>query len=63
MRAGSSGALPVGVQVAAGMWQGYVALAAAAQIEEALGGWQPPLWPPRRAVADSIYEGATESSP
>lgn len=46
VRAGSSGALPVGIQVVAGPWQDQVALAAAARIEEALGGWQPPPWPP-----------------
>lgn len=45
VRAGSSGALPVGVQVVAGPWQDHVALAAAARIEEALGGWQAPAWP------------------
>jgi amidase len=48
VRAGSVAALPVGVQVAAGPWQDHVALAAAARIEEALGGWQPPAWPPAR---------------
>jgi amidase len=42
VRAGSSGALPIGVQVVAGPWQDHVALAAAAVIERALGGWQPP---------------------
>jgi amidase len=46
VRAGSSGALPVGVQVVAGPWQDHAALAAAARIEEALGGWQAPAWPP-----------------
>jgi amidase len=46
VRAGSSGALPVGVQVVAGAWQDHVALAAAARIEEALGGWRAPPWPP-----------------
>ena len=45
VRAGSSGPLPVGVQVVAGPWQDHVALAAAAAIEAALGGWQPPPWP------------------
>lgn len=44
--AGSSGTLPVGIQVVAGPWQDHVALAAAAQMEDALGGWQPPPWPP-----------------
>jgi amidase len=46
VRAGSSGALPVGIQVVAGPWQDHVALAAAARIEEALGGWRAPPWPP-----------------
>ena len=34
--------LPIGVQVAARPWREDVALAAALQIERALGGWQPP---------------------
>ncbi len=42
VRAGWSGKLPIGVQVVAGPWQDHVALAAAAVIERALGGWQPP---------------------
>ena len=42
VRAGSSGPLPIGVQVVAGPWQDHVALAAAAVIERALGGWRPP---------------------
>jgi amidase len=42
VRAGASGPLPIGVQVVAGPWQDHVALAAAAVIERALGGWQPP---------------------
>ncbi|MEO5985704.1 MAG: amidase family protein, partial [Candidatus Limnocylindria bacterium] len=42
VRAGWSGKLPIGVQVVAGPWQDHVALAAAAVIEHALGGWQPP---------------------
>lgn len=42
VRAGSSGPLPIGVQVVAGPWQDHAALAAAAVIERALGGWQPP---------------------
>ena len=42
VRAGSTGPLPIGVQVVAGPWQDHVALAAAAVIERALGGWQPP---------------------
>ena len=42
VRSESSGPLPIGVQVVAGPWQDHVALAAAAVIERALGGWQPP---------------------
>ncbi len=42
VRAGSSGPLPIGVQVVAGPWQDHVALAAAGLIERAMGGWQPP---------------------
>jgi amidase len=42
VRAGSSGPLPIGVQVVAGPWQDHVALAAAGAIERALGGWRPP---------------------
>jgi amidase len=42
VRAGWSGALPVGVQLVAGPWQDHVALAAAAAVERALGGWQQP---------------------
>jgi amidase len=42
VRAGSSGPLPIGTQIVAGAWQDHVALAAAAVIERALGGWQPP---------------------
>jgi amidase len=42
VRAGSAGALPIGVQVAAGPWRDDVALAAARVIEEALGGWKAP---------------------
>ena len=34
--------LPIGVQIAAPPWREDVALAAAAHLEEALGGWQPP---------------------
>jgi amidase len=48
VRAGSSGGLPVGSRWLAGPWNDHVALAAAARIEEALGGWQPPPWPPPR---------------
>ena len=42
VRAGWAGSLPIGAQVVAGPWQDHVALAAAALIERALGGWQPP---------------------
>jgi amidase len=47
VRAGSSGPLPIGVQVVAGPWQDQVALAVAALIERELGGWQPPPQPDR----------------
>ena len=43
MRAGTSPeGLPIGVQVVARPWREDVALAAAEQIEKALGGWRPP---------------------
>ena len=43
VRAGtSSDRMPVGVQLVAGPWRDDVALAAAAQVERALGGWQAP---------------------
>ena len=43
VRAGTSPeGLPIGVQLVAQPWREDVALAAAAQIERALGGWQPP---------------------
>ena len=43
VRAGRTAAgLPVGVQVVAHPWQDHVALAAALEVERALGGWQPP---------------------
>jgi amidase len=42
VRAGTSDGMPVGVQLVAGPWQDHVAIAAAAIIEFALGGWQPP---------------------
>lgn len=43
VRAGTSPeGLPIGVQVVACPWREDVALAAARQIEAALGGWQPP---------------------
>jgi amidase len=38
----ASGGLPIGDQVVARPWREGVALAVAAQIERALGGWQPP---------------------
>jgi amidase len=34
--------LPIGVQVVARPWHDHVALAAAAQLERAFGGWKPP---------------------
>jgi amidase len=44
VRAGTSPeGLPIGVQIVARPWREDVALALAAQIEDALGGWQPPL--------------------
>lgn len=52
IRAGSSGRLPVGVQVVAGPWQEHLALAAAVRIEQALGGWKPPSWPPSLMLED-----------
>jgi amidase len=43
VRAGTSpGGLPIGVQVVAHPWREDVALAVAAALERALGGWQPP---------------------
>ena len=42
VRAGTSAEMPVGVQVVAGPWQDHVAIAAAATVESALGGWQAP---------------------
>ena len=42
VRAGASGGMPLGVQLAARMWRDDVALAAARQVEVSLGGWQPP---------------------
>jgi amidase len=43
VRAGETSAgLPVGVQLPARPWHDDVALAAAAQVEAALGGWRPP---------------------
>jgi amidase len=42
VRAGQSGDLPIGVQIAARPWREDVALALAGQIESASGGWQAP---------------------
>jgi amidase len=42
VRAGQTGDLPIGVQIAARPWREDVALALAEQIESASGGWQPP---------------------
>ncbi len=43
VRAGSSAeGLPIGVQLVAAPWRDDVALAAAACVEETLGGWRPP---------------------
>ena len=43
VRAGSSPeALPIGAQLVAPPWREDVALAAAARVEDGLGGWQPP---------------------
>jgi amidase len=43
VRAGTSpDRLPLGVQIVARAWREDVALAAAQQVEAALGGWQPP---------------------
>ena len=44
VRAGASAeGLPIGVQVVARPWREDVALALARRVEEALGGWRPPL--------------------
>jgi amidase len=42
VRAGQSGDLPIGVQIAARPWREDVALAIAQQVQDALGGWQAP---------------------
>jgi amidase len=43
VRAGTSAdGMPIGVQVVAGPWRDHEALAVAAVIESAFGGWQPP---------------------
>ena len=41
VRAGTSTGMPVGVQLVSGPWQDHVAIAAAAVVESALGGWLP----------------------
>ncbi len=46
VRAGTAGAgLPLGVQIVAHPWHDHVALAAAACVEAALGGWRAPTGP------------------
>lgn len=46
VRAGSTAeGMPIGVQVVARPWRDDVALAVAAIIEDAMGGWQPPNCP------------------
>ena len=45
VRAGTSAVVPVGVQIVAGPWHEHVAIAAAASVQSALGGWQPPADP------------------
>jgi amidase len=42
VRAGQSGDLPIGVQIAARPWREDVALALAQQVQDGLGGWQAP---------------------
>ena len=42
VRAGTSVGMPVGVQLVSGPWKDPVAIAAAATVESALGGWLPP---------------------
>jgi amidase len=42
VRAGMSAGLPIGVQLVSGPWQDHLAIAAAATVESALGGWLPP---------------------
>jgi amidase len=43
VRAGTTrDGLPIGVQLVARPWQEHVALAAALEIERAVGGWRPP---------------------
>lgn len=41
VRTGTSDGMPVGVQLVSGPWQDHVAIAAAAVVESALGGWLP----------------------
>jgi amidase len=43
VRAGMSAGVPVGVQLVSGPWQDHVAIAAAATVESAMGGWLPPV--------------------
>ncbi len=45
VRAGAAGRLPIGVQIVGRPWHDHVALAAAAEVERALGGWVPPAVP------------------
>jgi amidase len=40
----SADGLPIAVQVAAAPWRDDVALAVAAALEKAFGGWKPPSW-------------------
>jgi amidase len=42
VRVGTSTGMPVAVQLVAGPWQDQLAMAAAATVETALGGWLPP---------------------
>jgi amidase len=52
VRAGTSAAgMPIGVQIAAAPWRDDLALAAAAIVERALGGWSAPSIPVGSAVA------------
>lgn len=45
LRAGTSPeGLPIGVQLVARPWREDIVLAAAMQVEAALGGWKPPVW-------------------
>jgi amidase len=54
VRCGTSAeGLPVGVQVVALAWRDHVALAVAARLEAALGGWRPPPPEPRYQPSSS----------